>query len=106
MSAKRLLEMTQAWHDCEVELKQLRVLLQVRDKQIEVTKGQITALQSDNRIMLNCGSSCSVQSVKDILIKNNLDIPFWPCHVLQVLGPKGIPKTGDNKYKTMPQTDG
>ena len=48
MSAKRLLEMTQAWHDCEVELKQLRVLLQVRDKQIEVTKGQITALQSDN----------------------------------------------------------
>ena len=29
MSAKRLLEMTQAWHDCEVELKQLRFLLQV-----------------------------------------------------------------------------
>ena len=36
--------MTQAWHDCEVELKQLRTLLQVRDKK----KGQITALQTDN----------------------------------------------------------
>ena len=48
MSAKRFLEMTQAWHDCEVELKQLRALLQVRDKQIQVMKGQITALQTDN----------------------------------------------------------
>ena len=48
MTARRLLEMTQAWHDCEVELKQLRALLQVRDKQIQVMKGQITALQTDN----------------------------------------------------------
>ena len=44
MSAKRLLEMTQGWHDCEVELKQLWVHLQVQVKQIEVMKGQITAL--------------------------------------------------------------
>jgi len=32
MTARRLLEMTQAWHECEVELKQLRALLQTRDK--------------------------------------------------------------------------
>ena len=44
MTARRLLEMTQAWHDCEVELKQLRALLQLRGKQTEVMKGQITAL--------------------------------------------------------------
>ena len=48
MSAKRLLDMTRAWRDCEVELKQLRALLQVRDEQIEVMKGQIAALQTDN----------------------------------------------------------
>ena len=48
MSAKRLLDMTRAWHDCEVELKQLRALLQTRDKQIEVMKGEIAALQTDN----------------------------------------------------------
>ena len=48
MTARRLLEMTQAWHDCEVEVKQLRALLQVRDKQIEVMKGEIAALQTDN----------------------------------------------------------
>ena len=48
MSAKRLLDMTRAWYDCEVELKQLRALLQVRDKPIEVMKGQITALQTGN----------------------------------------------------------
>ena len=48
MSAKRLLQVTQAWHDCEVELKQLRALLQVRDKQIEEIKGLIRALQTDN----------------------------------------------------------
>ena len=42
MTARRLLEMTQAWHDCEVELKQLR------DKQIEDMKGEIAALQTDN----------------------------------------------------------
>ena len=48
MSARRLLEMTQAWHECEVELKQLRALLQTRDKQIEVMKGEIAALQTDN----------------------------------------------------------
>ena len=70
MSAKRLLQVTQAWHDCEVELKQLRALLQLRGKQTEVMKGQITALQ----IMLNCDMSCSVPSVKDILIQNNPEI--------------------------------
>ena len=48
MSARRLLEMTQAWHESEVELKQLRDLLQTRDKQIEVMKGEIAALQTDN----------------------------------------------------------
>ena len=48
MSAKRLLDMTRARHDCEVELKQLRALLQVRYKQIEDMKGHIIALQTDN----------------------------------------------------------
>ena len=48
MTARRLLEMTQAWHECEVELKQLRDLLQTLDKQIEVMKGDIAALQTDN----------------------------------------------------------
>ena len=40
MTASRLLETTQAWHECEVELKRLRSLLQTRDKQIEVMKGK------------------------------------------------------------------
>ena len=57
MSTKRLLDMTQAWHDCEVELKQLRVLLQVRDKQIEDMKGHIIALQTDNA-QLRCELLC------------------------------------------------
>ena len=48
MTARRLLEMTQDLHECEVELKQLRALLQTRDKQIEVMKGEIAALQTDN----------------------------------------------------------
>ena len=48
MTATRLLEMTQAWLECEVELKQLRDLLQTRNKQIEVMKGEIAALQTDN----------------------------------------------------------
>ena len=48
MTARRLLEMTQAWHECEVELKQLHDLLQIQDKQIEVMKGEIAALQTDN----------------------------------------------------------
>ena len=48
MTARRLLEMTQAWHECEVELKLLRDLLQTRNKQIAVMKGDIAALQTDN----------------------------------------------------------
>ena len=48
MKARRLLEIIQAWHECKVELKQLRDLLQTRDKQIEVMKGEIAALQTDN----------------------------------------------------------
>ena len=48
MSAKRLLDLTGAWHDCEVELKQLRALLPVQDKKIEDMKGHIIALQTDN----------------------------------------------------------
>ena len=71
MSAKRLLEMTQAWHDCEVELKQLRALLQLRGKQTEVMKGKSLHYK---QIMLNCDMSCSVPSVKDILIQNNPEI--------------------------------
>ena len=51
MSAKRLLEMTQAWFDCEQELKQVRALLQVRDKQIELMRGEMKALQVDNTPM-------------------------------------------------------
>ena len=48
MTARRLLEMTQAWHECKVELKQFRDLLQTRDKQIEFMKGEIAALQTNN----------------------------------------------------------
>ena len=48
MTAKRLLEMIQPWHECKVELNQLRDLLQAHDKQIEVMKGAIAALQTDN----------------------------------------------------------
>ena len=48
MTARRLLKMTFAWHGCEMELKQLRALLQTRDKQIEVVKGEIAALQTVN----------------------------------------------------------
>ena len=51
MSAKRFLEMTQAWFDCEQELKQVRALLQVRDKQIELMRGEMKALQADNTQM-------------------------------------------------------
>ena len=98
MTGRRLLEMTQAWHDCEVELKQLRALLRVRDKQIEDMKGEIAALQTDNAQLR---SSCSVQSVNDILIQNNPVIPFWPYHVLHVLELKGMPKTF-LKYKAQP----
>ena len=99
MSAKRLLEMTQAWHDCEVELKQLRALLQLRGKQTEVMKGQITALQTDNaqlRYELLC-PKCQ----RYLDSKEPGDIPSWPYHVLHVLGPKGMPKTF-LKYKAQP----
>ena len=48
MTARRLLEMTQALHECKVELKQFRDLLQTRDKQIEFMKGEIAALQTNN----------------------------------------------------------
>ena len=48
MTARRLLKMTFSWHECEMELKQLRALLQARDKQIEVMKEEIPALQTDN----------------------------------------------------------
>ena len=34
-------ELFQVWHKCEVELKQLRVLLQIREKQIEDLKQYI-----------------------------------------------------------------
>ena len=43
--------MTQAWFDCEQELKQVRALLQVRDKQIELMRGEMKALQADNTQM-------------------------------------------------------
>lgn len=44
--------------------------------------------------------SYSVQTVKDILMENNQVTPFWPCHVMHVWGPKGIPKTGvENKSR-------
>ena len=39
MAAER--EFVQAWHECEVELKQLRVLLRIREKQIEDLKQYI-----------------------------------------------------------------
>ena len=34
-------ELFQAWHECEVELKQLCVLLEIREKQIEDLKQYI-----------------------------------------------------------------
>ena len=34
-------ELFQVWHKCKVELKQLRVLLQIREKQIEDLKQYI-----------------------------------------------------------------
>ena len=34
-------ELFQAWHKCEAELKQLRVLLQIREKQIKDLKQYI-----------------------------------------------------------------
>ena len=98
MSTKRLLEITQAWHDCEVELKQLRALLQVRDKQIEDMKGHIIALETGNT-QLRYDFLCP--KFEDILIQNNPVIPFWPYHVLHVLERKGMPKTF-LKYKAQP----
>ena len=60
MTARRLLETTQAWHECEVELKRLRSLLQTRDKQIEVMKGKIATLQTDNaQLRYELLTSCS-----------------------------------------------
>jgi len=48
MSAKRFLEMTRTWHDCDQSSDLFSDLLQVREKRIEVMKGQITALQTGN----------------------------------------------------------
>ena len=50
--------MTQAWFVCEQELKQVRDLLQVRDKQIELMRGEMKALQVDNTQM-RCELLCS-----------------------------------------------
>ena len=48
MIAKQLLDLTRAWHDSELELKQLRALFKIREKQIEVIRGEMKALQVDN----------------------------------------------------------
>lgn len=59
MSAKRLLEMTQAWYDFKEELKKTQALLQTHEQVMEYLKGEIKALRVDNdqlRYELLCGN--------------------------------------------------
>lgn len=40
--------MTQAWYECEQELKQVRALLQTQEQLVECLKREIKALRVDN----------------------------------------------------------
>ena len=83
--------MTQAWFVCEQELKQVRDLLQVRDKQIELMRGEMKALQVDNTQM-RCELLCSkcqryidLKQPGDTILALPFSCLFWDRRVYQKL---------------------
>ena len=93
MSAKRLLEMTQLWYQCNEKLERTQAILQKKEQLIDIMKEELESLRVDND-QLWYVMSYYVHPVERILIENNKVIPLKVWLALIVSGFLDMLKTG------------